>query len=426
MLLRFSAENFSSLRDEQELSMVALDEHPDLAVFDVPQSKLKVLPAVGIFGPNGSGKSAVIKAIAFATSAVIESQQLWLPEESIPRWPFRLDDVSRARPSRFVFEFVTGGVRHEYGFSLDDSRIHEEWLYTWPRGRQATLFERDGDAVEFGSSLGGQKAVIAESMRENCLFLSTAAALNHPRLRAVAAWFGTWSQVRHDPFPPSKPFDDEVLSLLRYADIGIVGMAMVERDESELGLSARSRRSMERIRRSNGRSGAPDGLAGPRPELVHRAENDSGGEPLPWSWESSGTQTWAHLALRASRCLSSGTIMVVDDLGGDLHPSLTAQLLGLFQTPQTNPHGAQLIFCGHDVSLLGKQVEHRLRRDQVCLTEKGRTGATKVYPLTEYGRVRDGVDDVEGRYLQGRYGAVPFFDQDLLPEFAENAARHEG
>ncbi|MEH0931157.1 AAA family ATPase [Micromonospora sp. CPCC 205558] len=69
------------------------------------------------------------------------------------------------------------------------------------------------------------------------------------------------------------------------------------------------------------------------------------------------------------------------DLGSELHPLLTTELIRLFHEPGTNPHGAQLIFNSHDVGLV---------------------------------RVRDGLDDVEGRYLRGRYGAVPFLDHELL------------
>lgn len=72
-------------------------------------------------------------------------------------------------------------------------------------------------------------------------------------------------------------------------------------------------------------------------------------------------------------------------------------------TSDTN--GAQLIFNSHDVGLLGRHYGSRLARDQVWFTDKGRDGATRLFPLTDY-RVRDGLDDVEGRYLKGRYGAV--------------------
>ncbi|MFI5889009.1 ATP/GTP-binding protein [Actinoplanes sp. NPDC051513] len=403
MLLRFRATNFASIRDEQELSMIALDDHAELATSALPLSKDRALPAAGIFGSNASGKSNLIKAMDFGRATVIESHQRWLPEDPIPRWPFRLDTESRNAPSEFVFEFVHDGVRYEYGFSLNDTVILEEWLFSWPKGRRLVLFERTGMEISFGSSLTGHKAAIAELVRENSLFLSAAAANNQAQLRSVAAWFGRWRQVTTGPphRAPYEPVDEQTMSLLRFADIGVIGTAM---REPPPGVNWPVNR---------------DGKGARRLELIHRAQTASGGETLPWTWESSGTQVWFRLSRLAISCLNDGRILAIDDLGSDLHPLLTAQLVGLFQDRRTNPHGAQLIFTGHDVNLLGRHVEYRMRRDQVWLTAKDGDGATKVYPLTEYGRVRDGVDDVEGRYLQGRYGAVPFFDRSLLEDLLQ-------
>lgn len=220
------------------------------------------------------------------------------------------------------------------------------------------------------------------------------------------------------------------MAVLRYADVGVIGAAMVERSAEEVDLGRggprRNRRRRLAISTDAGSadtSSADEGQLA-RLELVHQAATDSGGEPLPWPWESSGTQTWLRISELATSSLRHGSLLVIDDLGCDLHPLLTAQLVGLFQDRQTNPCGAQLIFTGHDVNLLGRHVEHRLRRDQVWLTNKDRSGATTLYPLTEYGRVRDGLDDVEGRYLQGRYGAVPFFDRSLLDDLTTGANEH--
>jgi len=427
VLLRFRVANFASIRDEQELSMVALDDHAELATAAVPLGKERVLPVAGIFGPNASGKSNLIKAMNFGKAAVIESHQRWLPEDPIPRWPFRLDVKSRGAPSEFVFEFVHDQVRYEYGFSLNDTTILEEWLFSWPKGRRILLFERSGLDISFGASLTGHKAAIADLVRENSLFLSAAAANNQSHLRSVATWFSRWRQVTtglHYP-QPIEPVDEQTIGLLRYADIGVIGAAMVERPAGEVELSLGWTRR-NRIRRGAGDQSSLFEEAGTkapaRLELVHQAQTDSGGESLPWTWESSGTQVWFRLSRLAIACLRKGSILAIDDLGGDLHPLLTAQLVGLFQDREANPHGAQLIFTGHDVNLLGRHVEHRLLRDQVWLTAKDTSGATKVYPLTEYGRVRDGVDDVEGRYLAGRYGAVPFFDRALLADLLQGPA----
>ena len=54
VLLRFRATNYASIKDEQELSLVALDKHPDLATSAIPLGRERALPVAGIFGPNAS------------------------------------------------------------------------------------------------------------------------------------------------------------------------------------------------------------------------------------------------------------------------------------------------------------------------------------------------------------------------------------
>lgn len=432
MLLRFRVSNYASLRDEQELSLVAVDDHPDLATQPIPRENLHALPAVGIFGQNASGKSNVIKALNFAATAVRGSHQQWLPDEGVPRSPFRLSPAGPASPTEFVLELVIDSVRYEYGFTVDDTAVRREWLFAYPLGKRRLLFERQDESLHFGNSLAGPRELIAEVIRPNSLFLSAAAANNHRQLSAVYRWFATNYQSApsrlSSSFPPRTIPPDRILRLLRYADLGVIGAELVpptpeERDRHASQVRGRrpSPRATDMAPSENIRQYlsnedeqlAPDPELPPRVELVHEAETDSGSATLPWRSESTGTHAWWALLRQALRVLDSGTLLTIDDLGSGLHPLLTAQLIRLFHDPRTNPHGAQLVFNTHDTGLLGRHHSVRLARDQIWLTEKDRSGATKLFPLTEF-RVRDHLDDVEGRYLKGRYGAVPFFDEDLL------------
>jgi AAA15 family ATPase/GTPase len=416
MLLRFRVSNFASLRDEQELSLIAADDHPDLATQPLPREGLRVLPAVGIFGKNASGKSNVVKALTFAISAIRESHQRWLPEEEIRRWPFQLDAQSRSAPSGFVFELLVDEVRYEYGFEIDDETVRTEWLYAYPRGKKRIWFERDNGSWRFGNTLTGQREFLAEVVRPNSLFLSAAAANNHRQLSIVHRWFTRYRQpsperVTRLPPPGIQDLEHRLLRLLRYADLGILGARMVPPTTEE-----KQRYSAFLRQRLLGSSqvDSPEELEPPpRFALVHQADTTTGDATLPWQWESSGTRTWLYLIRPVMSALDTGRLIAIDDLGTGLHPLLTAQLVRLFHDPATNRHGAQLIFNSHDIGLLGRHYGVRLARDQIWLTEKDDRGATRLFPLTEF-RVRDGLDDVEGRYLRGRYGAVPFFDEDLL------------
>ena len=94
--------------------------------------------------------------------------------------------------------------------------------------------------------------------------------------------------------------------------------------------------------------------------------------------------------------------MIIDELDSKLHPLLVRKIVTMFNSPETNPKGAQLLFTAHDTFLLGAGL---FRRDQIWFTQKNSFGATEAYSLAEY-KVRSS-SPFERDYLQGRYGATP-------------------
>ena len=160
MLLRFRITNYASIRDEVELSFIALNDHSDLAIQQVEQAGVKVLPVAAIYGANGSGKSNVIDAFVFMRYVIRSSHQDWRPGAPINRRPFKLDEDSKRRPTVFIVNFVLEGVHYEYGFSIDDHRVLSEWLYSYPKKRPRLFFERsESSGMKFGSSLDRKSVV---------------------------------------------------------------------------------------------------------------------------------------------------------------------------------------------------------------------------------------------------------------------------
>lgn len=95
--------------------------------------------------------------------------------------------------------------------------------------------------------------------------------------------------------------------------------------------------------------------------------------------------------------------MVLDELDARLHPLISLAIVKLFNSSETNPNNAQLIFMTHDTNLLTNKL---FRRDQIWFTEKNRYGATDLYSLAEY-KVRNDAS-FESDYIKGRYGAIPY------------------
>ena len=430
MLLRFFVGNHTSIRDEQELSMVALDPRPDAPPTRVLRPDTHVLAVAGIFGANASGKSKIVDALNFMRTAVIYSHQRWLPEQKIPRQPFLLDHESRSRPSRFAVEIVLDRIRYDYGFTCDDVRFRTEWLYSYPKGRRRRLFERAEDgSVRFGENLTGEREATRRLTRDNSLFLSAAAANNHEQLTAIHRWFvedcrvalaeNAIGRLQETLHVYEKHHGDDVVRLLRFADLGIAG---IETSENKISDDDRGRiAALLRIVSPESDQIDPATIELP-PNIFLMHRSDDGRTALPIEVESSGTRTWLEMIGPILTTLRDGRLLVVDELDARLHPILAGHIIKLFQDPRSNPRGAQLVFNSHDVTPLGPNAPVRLRRDEIWFTEKdSTTGATSLFPLTEYGRIRDGVDNVERSYLRGRYGAVPFIDESLAPSLGEMA-----
>jgi AAA15 family ATPase/GTPase len=408
MLIEFRVQNHRSLRTEQVLTMEAMagsEQNRDPRPRDISGHGTKLLPVAALYGANASGKTNVLTALGFMRFAVVVSHRILGPDEPIPRDPFAWNG-EKNNPSVFEATFVVDSVRYEYGFVASDHAFLEEWLYAWPKGRKQIWFERDADSFEFGENLKGENKLIVEVTRPNSLFLSAAVQLRHHQLEPIYDWFkklrivntrvphgfspdiSTIELARIIENPPSGLLFDEPESsrldqfreMLRNADIGIVDLRVAKTTEE-----SRNRRI--------------------RFELKHN-ENDPDSW-LPFSQESKGTQTIFQHGLSILRALEDGNPLVVDELEASLHPILALQIVKLFNNPLQNPKNAQLLFTTHDTNLLGSILDGpALRRDQVWLTEKDKSGATVLYPLTDFQPRRS--ENLERGYLQGRYGAIPF------------------
>jgi uncharacterized protein len=433
VLLAFRAANVRSFRDAFELSFLATA----VAEQDVPREvawypgsrPLRVVPAAGIFGANGSGKSNLLRAMNDMRDHVLYSFRSGDPEGGVPRYPFRMDS-SVEQPSRYEIELVIGGVKHEYGFVIDDERVLREQAFRYPKGKKSLLFERDGDGIRLGEGNRAKGRAVTEIVRPNALFLSAAGTAGHPDLAPLYQWFGRNLMLAE---ASSRPFrwayttemlrDDElsgqVLAFMRAADLGITGTRMRELDPETLERFRRATRIL------NGREEEPEGAdAGsfiPEPGVVLSHRGARGDVELDTADESLGTLVWLGLAGPVIHALSNGQALLVDELEASLHPSLVRQMVLLFQDPETNPKRAQLIFNTHEVSLLGDSSRERvLGRDQVWFTEKTDDGASRLYRLTELSPRQD--EAIGKRYLDGRYGATPILARQ---EFAAAVAESE-
>ena len=122
--------------------------------------------------------------------------------------------------------------------------------------------------------------------------------------------------------------------------------------------------------------------------------------------ESAGTRKFFAMVGPILTALEKGLPVVVDELDAGLHPKLVYRLVELFNSPESNPNNAQLIFNSQTTHLLSTDL---FRRDQIWFVEKGMHGVSKLFSLIEI-KVRK-TDKFEENYLNGRYGGIPYLEE---------------
>lgn len=411
MLLEFRVRNYRSIRDEQVLTLIASGDK-ELAETHLAPTGLKAashaLRSAVVYGPNASGKSSLLRALDYLRAVVAESATVIQPGQTYNVQPFKLDPASAQQPTEFEITFLLAGVRHQYAFSMTAQRIVSESLLVYRSSKPTQLFNRqhaDGDVYdyEFSTYLSGPRKVWQESTRPNSLFLSMAAQLNSEQLGPVFNWI-----VRNIVFLPAgaSVLPDFTTALLATAE----GRASIREflsaaDICIADVQVVSRKAMH-AQWVMSASGVQQASQEERELLMPIFEHSTpkGSAKFELHDESEGTQRLYGLIAPVLDCLREGRVLVVDELDSSLHTLLVRRLIAMFQTPELNPHGAQLIFSTHDTSLL----DHTLfRRDQIWFTEKDADQATRLYPLTDFSPRKQ--EAWERGYLAGRYGAVPFF-----------------
>ena len=418
MLIELSVANFRSFRERVTLS---LEAEPRISERDKAVDERNVahtpdgdlLRVVGIYGANASGKSNLITALATLRALVLNSAREGQMGDELPAAPFRLDAESLTAPSEIEVVFVHHKIQVRYGAAFTTTRVEREWLFVRPAGaeEEERWFERTRDTFETGGAWVRDPG-LEQKTRDEALHISAAAAWKHAQAQRILGWFKDTLRVLNgvEGNIPSDTtiqlLNDErhrktICALIRRLDFGIDDLR-TEDDPLDLQLL----QYIESIKLPTGwrkqkQEGASQRLVAIRQGIPFDLAND----------ESAGTAKAVALAGPIVDALAHGGILVIDEFDARLHTLLAKQLVELFQEPSTNPHDAQLVFTSHDTNLLTRTL---LRRDQLWFVEKShKTHASDLYSLAEF-HLDDGKSvrndaRYEVDYLQGKYGAIPFF-----------------
>lgn len=416
MLIEFSVGNYRSFKEQVTFSMVAanlvakdkkLDENN---VFEIDK-ELKLLKSAAIYGANASGKSNLATALGFMRWFMINSSKETQSTEKIGVERFKLSTETEAKPSFFEIVFLMSGKRYRYGFEATIEKVVSEWLFYVPKSKETKLFERKLDKISVSKTYKADG--IQQKTRHNALFLSVSAQFNVQIAEKILDWLTNRVQL-------ISGLDDrgyrgytvnclmnnenknEIIQLLNKLDLGF-GDIKVE--EIEVTVDSWSSEVPDEIKSIILKNGARKVTT---VQTMHQ-KFDKKVNPVSteifnlYVQESEGTQKVFALAGPLVDTLKNGRVLIIDELDARIHPLISHAIVELFNSNETNPNNAQLIFMTHDTNLLNNKL---FRRDQIWFTEKNRYGATDLYSLAEY-KIPDDAP-FESDYIQGRYGAIPY------------------
>ncbi len=417
MIIEFTVGNFLSFRDNKTLSLEATNiAEYDEATFKA--GKFKLLRSAVLYGANSSGKSNFIKAISTMKQIVMTSVE----KTSASKFeiiPFLLNTDTENKPTFFELVFLIDKIRYRYGFEIDKTSIHGEWLFKLEGNEEITLFIRDENGIGVTTDFKEGKGLEAKT-RENALFLSVVDQFNGENAAKIISWFnnlGTISGLSHDNYRgitfsllDQKKSRERLLDFFKNLDLGFEQLKFRKEkfQESLLPMDLPAELLDDIINDLQGKTIA-------KINTIHnkydKNDNKVGFKDFDLrEQESSGTNKIFDISGPIFDTLIYGGVLVIDELDAKLHPLMTAAITNLFNYPDYNTKNAQLIFATHDTNLLSYG---RFRRDQIYFIEKDKFEASDLYSLVEYkeegsGKKNDTDRSFEKDYINGRYGAIPF------------------
>ena len=410
MLEEFLVENYRSMKNEQILSLAASNrkdkEDSNILQYNANYTGKvnRVLPTAALYGPNASGKSTLLNALQTMRRIIVRQA----PDDSteLPIVPFLLDD-NRSKSTTFQVILIIDNIRYQYGFCASRSKVEQEWLYAWPKGRLQVWLDRDEtqNAWKIGDQITGSKETWRKATRKNALFLSTAIMLNSKSVRPIYNWFSRRLKILEggirNPIYTNRRLEDGdtelVLEFLQNADLAVNDVRLetidLERNVTSENLSS-DEDSNERDRIINRRYKKPwlSHITKEGDSVEFELRDESGGTRALYGWAG----TWIE-------SLTSGETLIVDELDTHLHPHVARFLIELFHNPEINRNYAQLIFTTHNTSLLNRKI---FRRDQIWFCDRNQRGESILFPFSNF-KTRNDLMNWESSYLNGRFGGIP-------------------
>lgn len=426
MIQSLSIKNFLSFKDEVTISFKATkDDHlEDYHVVEVAPG-VRLLKFLVLYGYNASGKSNLIHSFDFLNDFWFDSKDNKSEQTGII--PFMLDKDSKNKPSEFSMTFYINSVKHKYFLAIDKNVVWNERLDFYPGTRPANIFDRANNKGVSDIKFGSKLKVAARTQDEinlKCLpNMSVFAAFNQVNasisgLDKVINWIRSNFLEPIDPqtklqyFVENMIYSDlnckeRILNYLQRADFNVANINTEEIENKVTDDMLSTLKSLGAPKTEIERLEKERSYKSKKTEFEHTVISERGQEKysLPIDLQSEGTKRIFGLSGALYKALEQDGFLAIDEIESKLHPHLIEYIIEEFLRESEQ---SQLIVATHYDNLFDQ--DDLLRKDNFWFTEKGKDGATKLYPLSAF-KGLNRISSLQKAYKFGKFGAVPDIEE---------------
>jgi AAA15 family ATPase/GTPase len=401
MIKYFAVENYKSIKNK------AILEFDSNLAEDYPYPASAV---IGFAGANASGKTTILQAIRFAFWFMQQSFSAIQESEAIPCHPFV---TTSNLPSKFHLIFTQKNsenkyIDYEYLLTVNQEKVLREEVYYYPNNfqEQELVYTRQDQQVEFGKNIHILDGDVTSALRPKNSIISFFAQFPSQNIAQHLQEYPNSTNVNRMglvqlDFKPSiiKKFTDDsileeqLINILRIADIGIESVNLKPIPENE-------KRALEYAIDMNMVHFETKEMFS-KVKFKHKVDNTL----VEFSDinESAGTLKLIVLLEDIQLAFNLGYLLIFDEIELQLHQNLIAYLIGLFENPNQNIEGGQLLFSFHNTALM-----EILQPNQLWFTEKNDQGQTEIFSAADFTDIKDIQQrNLEELYRIGRFGAKP-------------------
>lgn len=408
MIYEFTFENYRSYRSEATIDFTAkpINEFDDSLIRVNDEEKL--LPVCAIYGPNGGGKSGVIMALDELRTIVMQpllqlafmkKKNEELGETSISQLSeglidkhaassyYKFDDKCKDKSTKYNLLFQVDDYKYRYELEMKKEDIIIENLYMEKDQNIKAVFERDKESVYLCEELQG---IDIENMNDSLPLLSYIAMFKNIAIIDKAMSF--FMQIKVLNYDKSN-MDRRIL------------LNQVENDKTRICNVVQSMGiDICDIKIEYNDDGSID-------EIYTTHELSSGDrKTLRFSEESGGTKKIISIIPILLNGIEKNSLFLIDELDAKLHPLLLRKIIELFTDRTINKGTAQLLLTSHDLTTMSKDV---LRRDEIWFSAINGYDESVLYSLVDFrkegGNKPRNDENYSKQYMEGRYGADPYF-----------------